>query len=715
MKKHYSFLLAALAASLAAGAVNVPYSSNIGDRATSAIASDWTIKDNNLDKTTWTYDSANDKLTAVTGADCGVKYGYNNNNAADDWAISPGFELTAGTEYIISFWAKDPKASETNKGNEAMNVYVGQTHFVEDFETMTPVKAFNKNFGAGWNNHKISFTPEADGTYHVAFQACSEKGQWGIYLRGFKIKSNALTPAAPTDLSVVPAADKSLSAKLQWTLPTTDDEGNALTTALDAVTVRRNGEVVATLGGDATEYTDSEIPEAGIYEYSVTVSLGGVESLPAKVTSAWIGQKTPQVLPYSEMFKDPDFFKTFWTTIDVAGDAKTNTNTTYPPLSNAWCFQSNMMGNAWWAALYSSRNADITDDDWLISAPLAFPAAGKYKVSFRLAMYTGAQYGCRIGVYAGKNDTPDAFDIEIASVESVASTQLNPNTDGTLFEYEFEAPSAGVYYIGFHSTNPASTMERRLQLGAFNIEVVELYEDAAIVPPYDSAEDADWADASKLTFALARGYYHATWATEGTAALEAAAASADTEWADEYAVVKVTEDGNATFSADAPFTAFAIAPVDHTPAAAAKCKYVINDNGTITFSYTASELNVEGSKLYEILGVRVYADGELMAESEGCAPGEKASLVYGATNAIADEPAQAAPEYTVTLHNLSGESEAAVAEHSSSGIEDVAADKADGAVRMFTTGGIEVDASSALPAGIYIELRGSKACKKIVK
>ena len=143
MKKLYTFLTVALATAFAAGAVTPPYSSNIGDKSTSNIAADWTITDFNKDKTTWVYDSADDKLTSVTGANCGVKYGYNNSNDADDWAVSPGFELTAGTEYIISFWAKDPKVSDTNKGNEAMNVFVATTHFVEDFKTMTPSKAFN--------------------------------------------------------------------------------------------------------------------------------------------------------------------------------------------------------------------------------------------------------------------------------------------------------------------------------------------------------------------------------------------------------------------------------------------------------------------------------------------------------------------------------------------------------------------------------------------
>ena len=109
MKKLYTFLTVALATAFAAGAVTPPYSSNIGDKSTSNIAADWTITDFNKDKTTWVYDSADDKLTSVTGANCGVKYGYNNSNDADDWLYLRDLSLQQALNTSSLFGRKIPK------------------------------------------------------------------------------------------------------------------------------------------------------------------------------------------------------------------------------------------------------------------------------------------------------------------------------------------------------------------------------------------------------------------------------------------------------------------------------------------------------------------------------------------------------------------------------------------------------------------------------
>jgi hypothetical protein len=61
------------------------------------------------------------------------------------------------------------------------------------------------------------------------------------------------------------------SVKLQWTNPTLDLNGNALT-SLESVTIRRNFEVIATLNevqvGAEMEYEDNDL-EPGLYEYSI--------------------------------------------------------------------------------------------------------------------------------------------------------------------------------------------------------------------------------------------------------------------------------------------------------------------------------------------------------------------------------------------------------------------------------------------------------------
>lgn len=712
MKKNY-FLALTLAciSALYAGAVQVPYSSAIGDLINGKIMEDWTVEDANNDKTSWEYDSTNDNFTTETGWDAGVKYKYNKDNQANDWLFSPAFELEAGKEYLISYWIKESK-----NNMESLSVHAGPSASSDDYEngSSLTLKEYDKNIGAQWIREKILFSPQTTGSYHIAFHVTSEPNQWGILLRGFTIKENILSPAAPTSLSIKPEPDKTLKATLTWVLPTTDDDGNMLSKALTGVNIRRNGKIIATLPGDATEYIDESIPEPGRYEYEVSALIDNSEGFGIKAISNWIGILTAQPLPFIEEFKNPDFFQTFWTTIDANNDAKINSNTSYPPLANAWCFQTNMAKNAYWAAISSARNAEITDDDWLISPPLAFPAKGKYKISFKLAMYMGASAGCNLTVYVGKNNIVEAFDTEIANITEVPSVQLNPNTDGTLYEYEFEVPSAGAYYIGFHSTNPASTVERRLQFGAFHAEVIELMENEILVPPYRSESDPNWTDKEELTFIAMPGYYHASWQTDGDVSVDNF--QLDTDFNTEYAVLKVEEESNVLFASTSPFTAFEILPVNHTPAEAEECSYLLLPTDEIEFSVKAPMLNIAGSSLYEIEGMKIYADDQLIAVGPAIAPGEVAKVTVDGTpvEPTRDAASVQEPVYTVVLHNLSGESSPKIAQKNvESGIENININDLSG--KLYNINGVEVKSDSKPAAGLYIEIVNGNARKVIVK
>lgn len=708
MKQYFlSFSFFALSASYI-GAVEIPYSSYIADTETKQISSDWILEDANGDNKTWFVDTDDNNLTKVTECPIGVKYQYHGSNNADDWLFSPAFSLIAGNEYTISFWIK-----ETNSNKEKFEVWAGTTAVAADYADATPIAVYDKNIGNTWRHESITFTPEETAEYHIGLRACSEKNQYNLLMRGFSIKDNKLYPAAPANLLVIPSPDKTLKATVSWTLPVTDDEGNPLSKEITGINVKRNGENIASLPGDATEYTDENVPEPGMYEYEVSALLDNAEGLGAKVVSKWIGIKTAQTLPYSENFNDPDFYETFWSTLDVNDDAKQNASSTYPPLSNAWCFMSNAMKNAHWAVIYSSRNAEVTDDDWLFSAPLAFPAKGKYKVSFRLCSYNygqGVAAEYELSVLAGKNEDPDAMEIEIATIDQLDKTAMNPNTDGTLFEYEFDVETPGAYYIGFHSTTPASTIERQIRLGAFNVEVVELAGEEALVPPYRSESDPNWSDKDELTFILMPGYYHVSWQTEGEVSVDST--TLDKEFSEEYAVVKVIEEGNAVFASTQPFTSFEIAAADHTPAVAEECSYTIDDKGNLEFSFVAPLLNISGSALYEVEGVRIYANDSLIGEGDSVTPGEATTVSI--ENSQSPLTRAEEPVYSIVLHNLSGESEPVIAvKNLETGVEEIALSNND--TRLYLINGMEINPDRKILPGVYIEIKNGKAHKVIQK
>lgn len=705
MMKFYKSLLTcgvALASVSAAWAAGVPYSSHLVDGTSKSVDSNWTIVDNNADKKTWAY-AASD---AHTDTDC-LKYTYGSGEA-DDWAISPGFELTAGTEYSISYFLKEYKA--IGSGTEILKVYVADSNDIAALKEGLLV-TYEKNMGNVYQFRKQTFTPEQTGTYYVAFQACSPKNQWYIYLRDFTIKENVLTPSSVTDLQVVAGENKALKATLSWTLPVTDEDGNVLEDGLSAVKVRRNGELIATLPGDATSYVDNEIPEGGIYVYSVVADINGVESTSVNVTTSWIGPKVAQALPYTEDFTDEDRFNNLWGFVDVDEDCvATKLSNPVPPYKFGWCMHVQLGSNRW-PVIYAPAGAGSDFNDWMISAPLKFPGAGKYKVAFKISRYSTGAEDCLLDICLGNGDTPDALANVIGTIEKITSTELNPKS-GELKEYEVEVSEKGTYYIGFHALTPATAKERRIHIGAFSVELVELYDAPEVLEvPFDSATAEDWQPVSELSFSLLPGYYHASYDTTGDVEFEAENAEANFNFHDEFVVVKATEECVSNFSTSSLFSSFSIVAADHTPADAQDVVYAVKD-GLLTFEWTNPSTNRLGERLYEIVGAKILDGEEICGELAECEPGARNSLSIpysSAANLRANSEATESA-YSLVLHNLSGESRVSINKDIISAILSVEGDEAESVIysldgRVITT--------SAPERGVYIRISNGKTEKLV--
>lgn len=114
----------------------------------------------------------------------------------------------------------------------------------------------------------------------------------GIYT-GYT-KATPKSPAAPTGLTIIPAADGSNSCELQWTCPTTAFNRSSIGTLTHA-TIYRNGEAVGTVddvtAGQTATYTDN-VPQAGNYTYKVTLSNGEGEGMFA-LAQDYVGKDVP--------------------------------------------------------------------------------------------------------------------------------------------------------------------------------------------------------------------------------------------------------------------------------------------------------------------------------------------------------------------------------------------------------------------------------------
>jgi len=122
----------------------------------------------------------------------------------------------------------------------------------------------------------------------------------GTFIYGFELCDTAPmdSPGAPTDVTLTPDGGGALSADIDWTCPTLDVGGNALTD-LDEMRVYRDGDLIYTdttpTIGAAGSYSDAVVPAAGTHTYSVVGYNDAGEGIPA-VVSGWIGEDVPDAV-----------------------------------------------------------------------------------------------------------------------------------------------------------------------------------------------------------------------------------------------------------------------------------------------------------------------------------------------------------------------------------------------------------------------------------
>ena len=163
------------------------------------------------------------------------------NGAANDWVISPAFNLEAGTQYEISYYfygytssAKeiplDLKLVTSNSAPEADGLILASY----------PPAGGGTTTKTGESN-TVVFTATSTGTYYIGAHMTAEYRGYtsggpaeqtgSIAFRNFGIKAlqKATAPGALGALSVTPGANGAETATISFTAPTLDAEGNPLT------------------------------------------------------------------------------------------------------------------------------------------------------------------------------------------------------------------------------------------------------------------------------------------------------------------------------------------------------------------------------------------------------------------------------------------------------------------------------------------------------
>ena len=134
----------------------------------------WVVENLNGDANAWfTFDAATNPAIVRTGERSALVL-FDAASAADDWMVSPGFSLTAGTAYRVSFWFKPGNAGFGTA--EDIELAIGDAQTVA---AMTTILADLDGVPAGDFQQVVAdYTPSASGTYHLGFHCNSPADQF---------------------------------------------------------------------------------------------------------------------------------------------------------------------------------------------------------------------------------------------------------------------------------------------------------------------------------------------------------------------------------------------------------------------------------------------------------------------------------------------------------------------------------------------------------
>lgn len=243
----------------------------------------FSVIDNDQDGRTWEYDK---QIQAAK---------YTAGTMADDWLISPAFALEAGKSYKLAFDAK----SYNYTNSKRLRVTLGTLPTVEAQDSILMDTLIDYAY---YHTHELLFFVRESGTYHIGFQCYDDPKMLELWIDNISLQEIFTLPAAPERLAIVPGEQGDLSATVNWINSDRSQSGAPLS-SLSKVEVYRNDTLIYTeqqpVAGTAGSYTDSTVPQAGIYTYRIVCSTEDGPGAPATQESPWIGADIP--LPVTDL------------------------------------------------------------------------------------------------------------------------------------------------------------------------------------------------------------------------------------------------------------------------------------------------------------------------------------------------------------------------------------------------------------------------------
>lgn len=434
-----------------AGAITLPYN------ALTAEFLNWTFTDENSDGTTWTLATNKDNFSCqcmVGGHDILksplLKAGAGNYKLA--FLIK---RIVVPVDFTINFVPLEGTSRELLKET----AYTSEAKAVKYAE----------------------LSLEADTKFYITVDLKSSAAGGSFVVDNITLK-DVITPKPATELTVVPDPNKALKAKISWKNPEAGTNDEAFDNLLSAE-IYRNDVLVKTLEelavGAACEYTD-EVPESGLYSYSVRVGFEGTYG--EKVTSGEyeVGKVYhPLILPYSIDF-----------TTNAPEGTTDEVNTTHVYYNGTWTVinPNGTLGYGSGGVWNNKTEQDlgavcrhygtVAANAWIISPALPLTKDKAYAVTYS---YKRIPYGKdvykeeKFEVGLGTEATPDGLKRKIISTHVVTNNEFITVTK------KFTVAEDGDYYIGIHCiSEDGHSASTGLAIGSFKTEETTINKPAQV-------------------------------------------------------------------------------------------------------------------------------------------------------------------------------------------------------------------------------------------
>ncbi len=391
----------------------------------------FTIIDANADGSTWYFTTSDDNGYA--------QYQWNDDNAGDDWLISPAIKLEAGKLYHVGIdaWA------ESDYNPERVEVKMGSAKTAAAMTTdAIPATVVD------WSSQDIQtlqskgITVDADGYYYFGIHAISDANKYYLNVDNFFVDVIAGdAPNAVTDLTVVPNENQ-IGVTVSFNAPATKINGDALDGNI-SVNILRDGNVIKTIDNVAAGSAQVFVDDA---TYNLTVGTHKYQVIP--VNSYGQGNKSEEIevfvttllnVPYAPDMTDENILNELFV-IDNNNDMST------------WNYNDGVN------YAYNERNSG---DDYLITMPIALKA--------------GKNYSILVGAHAMSTEYPERFEVKIGkqpTVDGLATTIIGAtdveSDEAKDYEKIFSVAEDGNYYVAIHAISDPNMY--RLYIDKFAIE-----------------------------------------------------------------------------------------------------------------------------------------------------------------------------------------------------------------------------------------------------